>query len=186
MRKLILLFLMTWFGASFAQNDSEKLGLARQIVERQFNNNESTPQKSDAEIEQSFNKILRDTQRKLVLMNLRQFPKLSDAEVSAIVNPSIQAVYRNFQGGLKRWAPEIEQRNIDAYMLHFSADELREILNRHPDIVSEKHKQFTNTVLPAFVSVDQMKWHNIGEELARSLQQIQRELATKSSEKTAQ
>jgi hypothetical protein len=185
MKKVILLILLAWLGVSFAQADTSRHDLARQIVSRIATNDGTESEKSDAEREQSAKKTLTETQQQLIAVYRRQFTKLSEDEISTVVKPKLEAAFGNMHTVFKRLAPEIEQRTVDAYAFYFSENELKDILSRYPDIVSEKHKQFTTSVLPSINSVDLMKGRQIGEGFGQMLNQIQRELAIKSSEKTS-
>jgi hypothetical protein len=144
-----------------AQQETEKMRIARAIVTNQ--------------ISQTQSEIKIDAATAMATY-LAEIDKLSSQKISDLVDRYFSNLSAEmgkiFENGLNG-----TDLQVQVYSSHFSEDELSEILRKKPEIINAKHQKFVQEILPMLASTSNFSAIQLGRKVGEGFVKLQSELA---------
>ncbi len=179
MRWLFLAWILCLSSVVCAQQETEKMRIARAIVTSQTSQAQGTNTIDVAAAKAKYLAEMNKVSNQIKLDLGKSYPKLSNQKISDVVD----RYFSNMAVDMGKIF-ESESNGVDlqiqVYASYFSENELNEILQKKPEIVNAKHQKFVQEILPTLISTSTFSIMQLGKRMGESFVKLQAELAAES------
>ena len=179
MRWYFLVFALFFSSTVYAQQETEKMRIARAIVTNQISQKQSEIKIDPATAKATYLAEINRLSNQFKVDFGKVYPKLSSQKISDLVdryfsnlNAEMENIFENELNGT--------DLQVQVYSSHFSEDELSEILRKKPEIINAKHQKFVQEILPMLVSTSSFSAIQLGRKVGEGFVKLQSELAAES------
>jgi hypothetical protein len=159
-----------------AQQETEKIRIARAIVTNQISQTQSEIKIDAATAKATYLAEIDKLSNQFKVDFGKNYSKLSSQKISDLVDRYFSNLSAEmgkiFENGLNG-----TDLQVQVYSSHFSEDELSEILRKKPEIINAKHQKFVQEILPMLASTSNFSAIQLGRKVGEGFVKLQSELA---------